>query len=105
MDLLIAAPSDMRTKTVDKACRDYESKFLKAETEARKAAKVGRFRRHILSHLEWDVGEYDWSVSQITDRGSSKHFEWDGDGGSHPVFVLKYAGFVEDVKCEHRERL
>lgn len=42
----------MRTKTVDKACRDYESKFLKAETEARKAAKVGQFRHHILPDSE-----------------------------------------------------
>uniref|UniRef100_F1KRU5 Arf-GAP with SH3 domain, ANK repeat and PH domain-containing protein 1 n=1 Tax=Ascaris suum TaxID=6253 RepID=F1KRU5_ASCSU len=52
LDLLIAAPSDMRTKTVDKACRDYESKFLKAETEARKAAKQCGYTRSQLSHGE-----------------------------------------------------
>uniref|UniRef100_A0A914ZD14 Uncharacterized protein n=1 Tax=Parascaris univalens TaxID=6257 RepID=A0A914ZD14_PARUN len=52
LDLLIAAPSDMRTKTVDKACRDYESKFLKTETEARKAAKQCGYTRSQLSHGE-----------------------------------------------------
>uniref|UniRef100_A0A183V977 Arf-GAP with coiled-coil, ANK repeat and PH domain-containing protein 2 n=1 Tax=Toxocara canis TaxID=6265 RepID=A0A183V977_TOXCA len=52
LDLLVAAPNDFRTKTVDKACRDYESRFLKAETEARKAAKQLGYTRSQLNHGE-----------------------------------------------------
>lgn len=40
MELLAAAPSETRNRGVERACREYENKFAKAEAEAKKHAKV-----------------------------------------------------------------
>lgn len=49
LDLLISAPNETRNRAVDRACRDYENKFAKAEVEAKKHAKVKEFMENNIS--------------------------------------------------------
>lgn len=52
LDLLCAAPNDIRNKAVDKACREYEAKFIKAESDARRHAKQSGYTRSQPTHGE-----------------------------------------------------
>ncbi|VDK17663.1 unnamed protein product, partial [Anisakis simplex] len=52
LDLLVKSPNELKIKNVDKACREYDSKFVKTENETRKIAKQCGYTRSQLSHGE-----------------------------------------------------
>lgn len=43
LGLIVSAGGEVRLRTIEKACCDYENKFIKAETDAKKHAKVYQF--------------------------------------------------------------
>uniref|UniRef100_A0A158QAB9 Arf-GAP domain-containing protein n=1 Tax=Enterobius vermicularis TaxID=51028 RepID=A0A158QAB9_ENTVE len=111
LDLLMSAPNELRNKGVDKACRDYDTKFVKAEAEAKKHAKSWAVEDDFYGILQTVGSTVTRQIQSGYSRGQFSHGELAEELTNERVAVeyelckfLLGVGGVEDKKSSQLVR-